>query len=136
MNFLISRKVEEFKKNKSGKWAIFTQYLFPLSLFVASNVLHLLEKTINNFTTKLLITSFPKNREFQKLKWISIYAFSKKNTSCSCTKTCRYYGTCCIDAFFNSNVTSVKEYVDIFRNMTKIKNMSKNYLLLISKLIL
>lgn len=78
MNFLISRKVEEFKKNKSGKWAIFTQYLFPLSLFVASNVLHLLEKTINNFTTKLLITSFPKNREFQKLKWISIYAFSKK----------------------------------------------------------
>lgn len=78
MNFFISGKVEDFRKKKPGKWVIFAQYLLPLSLSVALNVLHLLEKTISNCTTKLSITSFPKNREIQKLKWISIYASSKK----------------------------------------------------------
>lgn len=46
------------------------------------------------------------------------YSFNGK---CCCTKTCRYYGTCCIGAFFNNNITSVKQYVDIFFNMTKIR---------------
>ena len=34
-----------------------------------------------------------------------------------------YYGTYCIDAFFNNNITSVEEYVDIFFSMTKIKKL-------------
>ena len=47
------------------------------------------------------------------------YSFNGK--CCRCSKRCRYYGTCCIDAFFNNNITSVQEYVGIFFNMTKIR---------------
>ena len=93
-------------------------------------------KDNQQFYNKIVDYFFPEESGIPKIEMDQYLCFLKKNTSCSCTKTCRYYGTCCIDAFFNSNVTSVKEYVDIFRNMTKIKNMSKNYLLLISKLIL
>ena len=46
-------------------------------------------------------------------------------TCCRCTKSCIYYGTCCIDAFFNNNITSVEEYVDIFSNMHKIRRHVK-----------
>ena len=68
---------------------------------------------------------FPK--EFRKTKFdIKNYlCFLKNHTCCRCTKTCRYYGTCCIDAFFNNNITSVEEYVDIFSNMTTIRKHVK-----------
>ena len=48
-----------------------------------------------------------------------------QKTCCRCTKSCRYYGTCCIDAFFNNNNTSIEEYVDIFCNMHKIRRHVK-----------
>ena len=51
----------------------------------------------------------------------NLYKYSFNGKCCRCTKTCRYYGTCCIDAFFNNNITSVEEYIDIFFNMTKIR---------------
>ena len=78
MNFFISGKVENFRKKKTRKWAIFTQDLLQLSLFVVLNILHLLENIINNFTAKLSIIFFTKNCEIQKLKWIRIYPFSKE----------------------------------------------------------
>ena len=43
------------------------------------------------------------------------------DTCCQCTKTCKYYGTCCIDAFFNNNITSVEEYVTLFLKMTNMR---------------
>ena len=55
-------------------------------------------------------------------RYLCRYSFNRK---CCCTKTCRYCGTCCIDAFFNNNITSVEEYVDIFINMTKIRKHVK-----------
>lgn len=33
---------------------------------------------------------------------------------CECSKHCKYFGTCCLDAFFDDNITSLKEYVDLF----------------------
>ena len=40
---------------------------------------------------------------------------------CQCSKTCKYYGTCCIDAFFDNNITSVEEYVTLFLKMTNMR---------------
>ena len=82
-------------------------------------------KDNQQFYNKIVDYFFPEESGIPKIEMDQYLCFLKKNTSCSCTKTCRYYGTCCIDAFFNSNVTSVKEYVDIFRNMTKIKKHVK-----------
>lgn len=97
MNFFISGKVENFRKKKTGKWAIFTQYLLQLSLFVVLNILHLLENIINNCTAKLSIIFFTKNCEIQKIEMDPHLSFLKRNASCSYTKTCRYCGTCCFD---------------------------------------
>ena len=44
---------------------------------------------------------------------------------CRCTKICRYYGTCCIDYFFNSKIRSVDEYVHIFLKKTSVKQHVK-----------
>ena len=44
---------------------------------------------------------------------------------CHCTKTCRYYGTCCIDAFLNNDILSVEEYIEIFYKITEITNYVK-----------
>ena len=44
---------------------------------------------------------------------------------CHCTKTCRYYDTCCIDAFLNNDILSVEEYTEIFYKMTEIRNYVK-----------
>ena len=82
-------------------------------------------KDNQQFYNKTVDYFFPEESGTPKIEMDQYLCFLKKNTSCSCTKTCRYYGTCCIDAFFNSNVTSVKEYIDIFRNMTKIKKHVK-----------
>ena len=64
---------------------------------------------------------FPK--EFRNTKFdIKNYLYFLKNHTCSrCTRNCRYYGTCCIDVFFNNNVRSVEDYVDIFFNLTTIR---------------
>ena len=40
---------------------------------------------------------------------------------CQCTKTCKYYGTCCIDAFFDKSITSLEEYVTLFLKMTNMR---------------
>ena len=42
-------------------------------------------------------------------------------TCCQCTKTCKYYGTCCIDAFFDNSITTVKEYLTLFLKMTNMR---------------
>ena len=42
-------------------------------------------------------------------------------TCCQCTKTCKYYGTCCIDIFFDNSITSVEEYVTMFLKMTNMR---------------
>ena len=47
-------------------------------------------------------------------------------TCCQCTKTCKYYGTCCIDAFFDNNITSVEEYVILFLKMTNMTRYVSN----------
>ena len=43
------------------------------------------------------------------------------DTCCQCTKTCKYYGISCIDAFFDNNITSVEEYVTLFLKMTNMR---------------
>lgn len=44
---------------------------------------------------------------------------------CSCSRICKYFGTCCMDTFFDNNITSVLEYVDAFFNLTSIRNYVK-----------
>ena len=68
---------------------------------------------------------FPKELRSQKFEIDNYLCFLKIHTCCRCTKTCRYYGTCCIDAFFNNNMTSLKEYVDVFFKITTIKKHVK-----------
>ena len=64
-----------------------------------------------------------RNPKFKTSNYLCLLKTQK--TCCRCTKTCRYYGTCCIDVFFNNNITSVEEYVDIFSNMHKIRKHVK-----------
>ena len=40
---------------------------------------------------------------------------------CECSKRCKYFGTCCLDAFFNDNITSLNEYIDLFYKKIAIK---------------
>ena len=47
-------------------------------------------------------------------------------TCCQCTKTCKYYGTCCIDAFVDNNITSVEEYLTLFLKMTNMRRYVTN----------
>ena len=51
--------------------------------------------------------------------------FRKIHPDCCCLETCRYYGTCCIDALFNNNIKSVEEYVKMFLDRTKIREYIK-----------
>ena len=44
-----------------------------------------------------------------------------KETCCQCTKTCKYYGTCCIDAFVDNSIRSVEEYVALSLKMTNMR---------------
>ena len=53
------------------------------------------------------------------------YLCTDKPICCRCTKIFRYYGTCCVDYFFNSKITSVDEYEDIFLKSTSIKQHLK-----------
>ena len=72
---------------------------------------------------------FPKELQHPKIE-IDLYScrFTIPNkTCCSCAKTCKYYGTCCIDAFFDNNITSVEEYVTLFLKMTNMRR-HVNYL--------
>ena len=47
---------------------------------------------------------------------------------CSCQTYCTFYQTCCIDTFFSNNITSVKEYIEIFRE----RNEARNYVKMLS----
>ena len=42
-------------------------------------------------------------------------------TCCRCETTCKDYGFCCLDAFYNNNITSMDEYVDLMFNKNKMR---------------
>ena len=76
----------------------------------------LFNETVNYF--------FPKDMQSRKIvmdRYLCRYS-PRDGRCCHCTKTCRYYGTCCIDTFFNSDILSVEEHVEIFYKMTEIRN--------------
>ena len=68
---------------------------------------------------------FPKELQNLKFENDSCLCFLKSQMCCSCKHTCRYYGTCCVDAFFNTDIISVQEYVDIFFNVIEIRKHVK-----------
>ena len=68
---------------------------------------------------------FPKELQNLKFENDSCLCFLKAHICCSCKGTCRYYGTCCVDTFFNKDIISVQEYVDIFFNMIEIRKYVK-----------
>ena len=51
-------------------------------------------------------------------RYFCVYQFSWK--CCNCEENCRFYGTCCIDAFFNSNEKSFERYFQYFQNKVQI----------------
>ena len=66
---------------------------------------------------------FPKELRNTKIK-MDLYLCHltlTHETCCRCTKTCKYYGICCIDAFFDNSITSVEEYVTLFLKMTNMR---------------
>ena len=42
-------------------------------------------------------------------------------TCCECSKRCKYFGTCCLDAFFDENITSLNNYINLFYKETAIR---------------
>ena len=67
---------------------------------------------------------FPKELRNPKIEMdLYLCRFTLSNeTCCECTRTCKYYGTCCIDAFFNNDITSVEEYVTLFLKVRRFVN--------------
>ena len=47
-------------------------------------------------------------------RYFCVYQFPSK--CCSCEQNCRFYGTCCIDALFDSNENSLAGYLKYFQN--------------------
>ena len=45
---------------------------------------------------------------------------------CSCQSSCIFDKTCCIDAFFSENITSVEEYIHIFYEKYSFRQYAKN----------
>lgn len=86
---------------------------------------------------------FPKELRNTKIK-IDFYLCQFKLSNklcCHCAKTYKYYGSCCIDAFFENSISSVEEYVTLFLRMTNMRryvnsltitndaNISSNFLI-------
>ena len=69
---------------------------------------------------------FPKELlDLFNIKMNRYLCFQEGSTCCHCAQICRYYGTCCVDVFFNKNVRSLEEYVDILFEKTRIKHHVK-----------
>ena len=69
---------------------------------------------------------FPVELRTAQFDMTNYLCFQRSHTCCICSKTCRYYGTCCIDSFFDNNITSSEEYVHLFFKMTKVTQYVTN----------
>ena len=83
---------------------------------------------INNQTLydEIVDYFFPTELRTPQFDMNNYLCFLGNDTCCICSKTCRYYGTCCIDAFFDNNITSSEEYVYLFFKMTKVRQYITN----------
>ena len=85
---------------------------------VANQTLY--DKIVDNFFPKELLN--PKIN----MNFYLCHSTLPHETCCQCTKTCKYYGTCCIDAFVDNNITSVEEYLTLFLKMTNMRRYVTN----------
>ena len=77
---------------------------------------------IQKIYEEMIKFSFPythlKEKDYILDRYFCVYQFSWK--CCNCEENCRFYGTCCIDAFFNSNEKSFERYFQYFQNKVQI----------------
>lgn len=82
---------------------------------------------------------FPMELRTPQFDMNNYLCFQGDQTCCICSSTCRYYGTCCIDAFFNNKITSSEKYIHLFFEMTQVRHcdpMSQTYQLLMLEILL
>ena len=81
-------------------------------------------RLIQKIYEEMITYSFPythlKAKDFMLDRYFCVYQFSSK--CCSCEENCRFYGTCCIDAFFDSNEKSFERYLQYFQDKVLIAN--------------
>ena len=72
-------------------------------------------ESIDKVYEKLINFSFPKSLH-QRENFTTKYLCRHKspNKCCSCEKDCRFYRTCCIDAFVDENRKSFDQYLNYF----------------------
>ena len=110
---------------------------FPLKLLIATSLIcgsitktcakkiNLKNPTLYNKIVDCFHRSELRNPKTETCQ--DVWRFTLPNKKCcDSEKTCRYYGTCCIDAFFNNETTSLGSYLDIFLSMTGIRKHVKN----------
>ena len=69
---------------------------------------------------------FPMELRTPQFDMNNYLCFQRDQTCCICSRTCRYYGTCCIDAFFNNKITSSEKYIHLFFEMTQVRQYVTN----------
>ena len=71
---------------------------------------------------------FPQELRHQKTPMSEYLCFNTTSypTCCRCETTCKDYGFCCLDAFYNNNITSVDEYVDLMFKKNKMRKYMKH----------
>ena len=67
---------------------------------------------------------FPQELRHQNTPMSEYLCFNTTSypTCCRCETTCKDYGFCCLDAFYNNNITSVDEYVELMFNKNRMRN--------------
>ena len=71
---------------------------------------------VKKLYVKLLLKYyFPHELRHQNTAMSEYLCFNnlKDTTCCRCETTCKDYGYCCHDTFYNNNITSVDEYIDL-----------------------
>ena len=72
--------------------------------------------------------NLPKNKQNSIGKYLCGYNSTAK--CCSCEESCRFHGTCCIDAFLNCNETSFERYIESFqKKIGKAKDIERSQII-------
>ena len=81
MNFFISGKVENFRKKKTGKWAIFTQHLLQIITIRCIKYFASFRKHNQQFHSKIIDYFFHKELRNPKIEMDPYLSFLKRNAS-------------------------------------------------------
>ena len=65
----------------------------------------------------------PKLFEIMLMRYFCVY--QSKSKCCSCSNDCRLYGTCCIDALYDSKFETFRDYLEYFLQQSEVKHYTE-----------